>query len=448
MANLPATQRDWYAGVPRSTRSFTALGFGSMAVCVLGFGYWASTAMIAGAIVANGSFVASGENKIIQHLEGGVIRKIVVAEGDVVEPGQTLVVLEETGPAAELRRLILKRIHTAAVIARLNADMEDKDELVFAESLQAEAKEVGATAILRSQQLTFQAARRALYSEIATHREGIKALERRIEGGEVQLKYVKEQLTLLEEELSGKGQLLGMGLVRKPEVLAVRRTFASLQGEVGRLNGEIGDARERIARANEQILALRHSTVKAAVERMQEVNAELNDVTEKIRSAQAMLDRVIITAPVKGIVVKLNYHTPGGVIQAGKNVLEIVPLEKGLVIEARIRPQDIDSVKRGAEAEIRLTALNQRQTPMIKGKVIYVSADSLAEDPAKRRIAGNDAYVARVQLDPTDTAKYIPNFQPTPGMPADVYVKTTDRTFFEYLMKPIHDSMARAFRES
>jgi HlyD family secretion protein len=161
-----------------------------------------------------------------------------------------------------------------------------------------------------------------------------------------------------------------------------------------------------------------------------------------------MLDRVIITAPVKGIVVKLNYHTPGGVIQAGKNVLEIVPLEKGLVIEARIRPQDIDSVKRGAEAEVRLTALNQRQTPMIKGKVIYVSADSLAEDPAKRRIAGNDAYVARVQLDPTDTAKYIPNFQPTPGMPADVYVKTTDRTFFEYLMKPIHDSMARAFRES
>jgi HlyD family secretion protein len=128
-------------------------------------------------------------------------------------------------------------------------------------------------------------------------------------------------------------------------------------------------------------MSLRHTTVKNAVERMQDVNAEFNDVNEKIRAARAVLERVTIEAPVKGIVVKLNYHTPGGVIQPGKGVMEIVPLDKGLVIEARIRPQDIDSVKKGAEAEIRLTALNQRQTPMIRGKVIYISADSLADDP-------------------------------------------------------------------
>jgi HlyD family secretion protein len=229
-------------------------------------------------------------------------------------------------------------------------------------------------------------------------------------------------------------------------VLAVKRAIANLQGETGRLRGEIGDARERIARANEQIMSLRHAAVKTAVERMQEVNAEFNDVTEKIRAARAILDRITINAPVRGVVVKLNYNTPGGVIQPGKGVMEIVPMDKGLVIEVRVRPQDIDSVKKGADAEVRLTALNQRQTPLVKGKVVYVSADSLAEDPSKRR-NGNDAYIARIQLDAAEAAK-VPGFSPTPGMPADVYVKTTDRTFFEYLMKPIRDSMARAFRES
>ncbi len=440
------TYREWYSDVPRSSKSFVTFGFGAIAVCVLGFGYWASTAMIAGAIVAQGAFVASGENKIVQHLEGGVIKQIAVVEGELVEPGQVLVELDPVGPAAEVRRLVLKRAHAAATAARLMAEMEEREELVFPPSLQAEAKDPEIAAILRSQQLTFNAARRALHSEIAAQREGIKALERRIEGSETQLKYVREQQTLLEEELAAKGALLGMGLVKKPEVLAVKRAIANLQGETGRLKGEIGDARERIARANEQIMSLRHATVKNAVERMQDVNAEFNDVNEKIRAARAVLERVTIEAPVKGIVVKLNYHTPGGVIQPGKGVMEIVPLDKGLVIEARIRPQDIDSVKKGAEAEIRLTALNQRQTPMIRGKVIYISADSLADDPNKRR-NGNDAYIARVQLDPEDAAR-LPDFKPMPGMPADVYVKTTDRTFFEYLIKPIQDSMARAFRES
>jgi HlyD family secretion protein len=432
--------------VPRSTKSFTTLGIGAIAACVLGFGYWASTAMIAGAVVASGAFVAAGENKIIQHLEGGVIRRIVVKEGDIVEPGQTLVELDEVGPAADLRRLVLKRIHSAAMATRLLAEMEERDELVFPASLMAEVADAEMASILRNQQQSFEASRRSLRSEIASQQEGIKALERRIEGSEIQLRFVHEQIALLQEELVGKGQLLEKGLVKKPEVLAVRRSMANLQGEIGRLNGEMGDARERIARGNEQILSIRHAAVKQAVERMQEVNADLKDVTEKIRAAKAVLDRVTINAPVKGVVVKLNFHTAGGVIQPGKGIMEIVPLDKGLLIEVRIRPQDIDNVKHGADAEVRLTAMNKRTTPMVRGKVVYVSADSLAEDPAKRR-TGTDVYIARIELDEQEAAR-IPHFKPSPGMPAEVYVKTTERTFFDYLMKPIEDSMTRAFRES
>jgi HlyD family secretion protein len=160
-----------------------------------------------------------------------------------------------------------------------------------------------------------------------------------------------------------------------------------------------------------------------------------------------VLDRIQITAPVKGVVVKLRYHTSGGVIEAGKNIMEILPLDAELIIEVRIRPQDIDNVKRGQTAMVRLTALSQRVTPMITGEVVYVSADALPDEKkGAAQQAPSDIYVARVKLDAREVAA-LQNFTPTPGMPAEVFITTTERTFFEYLTQPIRDSMARAFRE-
>ncbi|MDF2812295.1 MAG: HlyD family type secretion periplasmic adaptor subunit, partial [Microvirga sp.] len=152
-----------------------------------------------------------------------------------------------------------------------------------------------------------------------------------------------------------------------------------------------------------------------------------------------------ISSPVRGVVVKLRYHTAGGVVEPGKTVMEIVPVQDNLLIEVRIRPQDIQNVKLGQAAIIRLTALKQRVTPMIDGKVVYVSADALPDDKSGAA-ARSDVYVARVAPDPGATAN-IQDFAPTPGMPAEVYIKTTDRTFLEYLLQPIRDSMSRAFRE-
>jgi HlyD family secretion protein len=145
-------------------------------------------------------------------------------------------------------------------------------------------------------------------------------------------------------------------------------------------------------------------------------------------------------------VVRLRYHTSGGVIEAGKPILEILPLQAELILESRVRPQDIDNVKQGQHAMVRLTALNQRITPMISGAVVYVSADALPDEKKGAQSATSDVYVARIKLNAAEAA-LIPGFTPTPGMPAEVYIKTTDRTFLEYLMRPIQDSMARAFRE-
>jgi HlyD family secretion protein len=413
---------------------------------VAGFGVWGGTAPIAGAVVASGIFVATGQNKIIQHLEGGVIRDIAVREGDTVEAHQVLVNLDDTAPKAELRRLELRYIRLQAMDTRLQAEMQEKSELAFPSAVLEAAQDPDFAPIIDSQKLTFEARRQSLNSEIATINEGINALQERVEGARLQMAGVKEQLRLLAEEIEAKSTLLKSGFVRKPELLALQRQEANLQGELGRLQGEMGDAKERMARGWEQIAAARKAAIKTAVEQLHDVRAELNDVRERIRTARGVLERVQIVAPVKGIVIKLRYHTSGGVIEAGKNIMELLPVQAEVIIEVRVRPQDIDHVKRGQHAMVRLTALNQRLTPMIGGHVIYVSADAVPDEKKGIQQAPSDIYLARVALDPREAA-ILPNFTPMPGMPAEVYITTGERTFFEYLTKPIRDSMARAFRE-
>ena len=439
-------ETNWYESLPRSTRIPTIGGVLIMAVAVMGFGVWGNMAPIAGAVVASGVFVATGQNKIIQHLEGGVIRDIYVREGDVVEQDQLLVVLDETAPRAELRRLFLRRVRLTAIDARLQAEMREQDEIIFPEELTQVADQTEAREILESQRLTFTARKNNMNSDIAGIDEGINALNERIQGSHVQLDAVRRQIVLLNEEIETKQYLLQTGLVRKPELMVLQRSKANLEGEVGRIMGDIGDAKERIARSYEQINGVRKTAIKTAVEQMHEVRGELADVRERMLGAKGVLDRIRIMAPVRGVVVKLRYHTQGGVIEAGKNIMEVLPLKEELIIEARVRPQDIDSVKHGQHAMVRLTALNQRITPMVSGDVIYLSADTLADEKKSQQVGPTDIYIVRVKLNTAEALK-IPDFSPTPGMPAEVYIKTSERTFFQYIVRPIHDSMVRAFRE-
>jgi HlyD family type I secretion membrane fusion protein len=440
-------QKEWYADVPRSTKGPTIYGFTAIIFALGGFGLWSGTAPIAGAVVANGVFVTDGQNKTVQHLEGGVIKEILVREGDTVGLGQPLILLDDTAPRAELRRLTLRQVRLSAMEARLQAESRDEDQFAFPPDLaNAALKDPDFSEIISAQRSAFEARRRNLRSEIATLKAGIDALDERIKGGNTQLEAVDQQLALIQEELDTKSGLLKSGMVRKSEVLALQRAKANLRGETGRLIGEIGDSKERIARIHEQILGQRNAAKKAATEQLQEVQAELNDVRERIRSATRVVERVAISAPVKGVVVKMRYHTPGGVIEPGKAILEIVPLREHLLVEARVRPQDIDDVHSGQSATVRLSALSQRVTPMITGKVVYVSADALPDDRSNPGVR-NDVYVVRVALDEEESSS-IKHFEPTPGMPAEVYIMTAQRTFLEYLVQPLKDSMSRAFRES
>jgi HlyD family type I secretion membrane fusion protein len=447
----PSIER-WYKDVPRGARPLIVAGALVLVVWVFGFGAWAAMAPLASAVVASGSFVATGQNKQVQHLEGGIIREMLVREGERVEANQPLLRLDDTAVKSKLRRLILKHYRLMAVSARLEAEMQPSEKLQLPPALAKAAEDPIVRAIIQAQEVELAARRNNLLAQEEVLRKEIAGLLESIGGYESQVNFNRARLALFEEELKAKGTLVEKQLIRKSELLALQRSEAGLSGELGELLGRIGDARERIARANQQIVQLRSTATQKAAEELHAAQSELDDLHEQILAARDVVDRVEVRAPVHGIVVKINHYTTGGVISPGGAILELLPVNDELVIEARVNPNEITYVKEDQHALVRLTALNQRLTPMINGKVIYVSADTILEQQGGRKNGEADttrrnSFIVRVRLDEADALEKIENFRPTPGMPADVFIETGQRTFFNYLVRPVLDSFARAFRE-
>lgn len=433
----------WYSEVPRSIWKQTAFGLLLIAVTFGGFGTWAATAPLASAIIAQGSFVATGQNKIIQHLEGGIIKEILVNEGDHVSLGQPLIKLDETAAQTNARQLFLKMARLEAMSARLNAEVQGSGKIQFPSIILDNRYDPEVSPILESQALNFSAAESKRDSDIALFDQNKKAMEFRNAGINEQAASMRRQLEFLREEYLGKKRLLDQGLIRGTEVKAIQRAMADAEGQIGKMVAEIAENHEEIVRFEQQITQTKDAYRQAALQELQSMEAELDAVREQSREAENVLRRVTINAPVPGTIIRMYYHTPGGVIESGKAILEILPSDVPLVIEAQVPRVDIDNVKVGQKASIRLTALNRRTTPVLEGEVYYVSADALAEmqGPVPKEV-----YLARVRLPASELAK-VHGFSPTPGMPAEIMVQEHPRTFFSYLTKPIADSMARAFME-
>ncbi len=433
----------WYAEVPRSIWKQTACGLLLIAVTFGGFGTWAFTAPLASAIIAQGSFVATGQNKIIQHLEGGIIKEILVNEGDHVSLDQPLIKLDETAAQTNARQLFLKMARLEAISARLNAEVQGSGEIQFPAIIVDNRNDPEVLPIMESQALNFSAAESKRDSDIALFDQNKKAMEFRNEGINEQISSVRRQLGFLNEEYLGKQKLLDQGLIRGTEVKAIQRAIADAEGQIGKMVAEVSENHEEIVRFERQITQTKDTYRQAALQELQSLEAELDTVREQSREADNVLRRVTINAPVPGTIIRMYYHTAGGVIESGKAILEILPSDVPLVIEAQISRTDIDNVKVGQKASIRLTALNRRTTPVLEGEVYYVSADAL---PEMQGPVPKEVYLARVRLPASELAK-VHGFSPTPGMPAEIMVQEYSRTFFAYLTKPIADSMARAFME-
>src|SRR5262245_6587344 len=411
---------EWYAGVPRSITKHTLAGLFLIVVCFGGFGTWAVTAPLAAAVIAQGSFVATGQNKIVQHLEGGIIKEILVDEGDHVGLNQPLILLDRTASAANERQLFLRQARLEAITARLTAEAENEIKIQYPEVLTKSLADPDVQAIIDSQEQHFRGSQGRLNSEIGLLNQNIEALKFRAQGYQQQLDSMKRQHVLLEEEYDGKKTLLAQGLIRKTEVGAIQRAIADAEGQTGELASEVAETNAQIKKLEQQIVQTVSTFSQAALDELQKIEAELDNVREESRAAENVVQRASINAPVAGTVVRLYYHTPGGVIESGKSILEILPSDVPLTIEAQIPRTEIDNVKQGQSATVRLTALNQRRTPVLNGKVIYVSADSLAVTTLGD--TKKEAYLARINLPSSELAR-VPGFSPTPGMPAEIFIQ-------------------------
>lgn len=433
---------EWYGDVPRSIRKHAMFGLLLVALAFGGFGTWAATAPLAAAVISAGSFVATGENKVVQHLEGGIIQELLVSEGDHVNAGQPLIRLDGIVAQVKERQLFLRQARLEANVARLQAQVAGSTTVTFPQIIADNKSDSDIRSIIDGQLANFQSAKNRMDSEIGLLKQNIESLKFRMEGFDRQKQSMIEQKAFLKDEYTGKMQLLSEGLIRKTEVNAIQRAMADADGQIGRLESEVSETQAQVLKFDQQIAQTVTELNQKSLDELQVAQGDLDAIREEARQAQNLLQRSTINAPVTGTVVRMYYHTSGGVIESGKKILEILPSDVPLIIETQIQRKDIDAVKPGQKATIRLVALNRRTTPVLNGDVYYVSADALADTT----MPNSEVYLARIKLSPSELAR-IPGFTATPGMPAEVMIETAERTFLDYLTKPIRESMARAFTE-
>lgn len=448
IANCPSAH-EWHRDLRTGTRAPIAFGIIVLVAWIGGFGIWATTAPIDSAVVASGTFVASSQNKVVQHLEGGIVRNILVKEGDVVEEGQRLMQLDDTAAQARHKRLLQRQSRLLALQARLLAELTQAVSISFPAELRAQAATDNEIAeLIDRQRSEFEVRRLRLAGEVELLKHERAGHQETLAGLSAQLKSAQEQIALFQRELADKNELLERALVRRSEVLATQRAEARAIGDLGQITGRIGDTNERIARTDQQIIQLQSVTQQRANEELRAVESELDDIREQIRAARDVVDRVELVAPVRGVIVKLNFNTHGGVIPPGATIFELVPIDDDLIIETRVSPTDVVHVKPGQQTQVRLTTANQRTVPFVDGKVSYVSADAVSEPDARRgQPTTPGAFIVRVKLHEADLKAKVPEFRQIPGTPVELFINIGERTFFSYLMRPVIDSFSRAFRE-
>ncbi len=437
----PARQ-SWQSSVNTRTRGYATIGYLTIAVFLVSFGYWAAFAPISGAAVASGIVAAAGQNVLVQHLEGGIIESISVHEGDSVSAGDPLIILDKTFALAQLNRIYKQLVALRAKQARLEAERDGADELVIPALAQAPfGVELDLSDILLEQEKEFRTKLARYRTERAILGQRVAALNEAVEGLAAQKRASEQQLSVVETEIERKKDLLDKGLTNRSDYTVLLRSQAELIGQIGVSQSQIASTSIQTVEAREQIERLTTSRVETAVSELNSVRATIADLEEQILSAKAVLERTVVRAPVNAVVVRTVPNATGSVIRPGEAIVELLPTTADLIVEARLRPGDIDVVYPGQSARMRFSALNLRTTPEVPGIVTYVSADRRM-DPEERQ----PYYIIRLRVDEHLPVELM-NQKLFPGMPVEAFISTEHRTFVQYLLKPLSDSFHRAFLE-
>jgi HlyD family type I secretion membrane fusion protein len=406
-----------------------------------GLGSWAALAPLSGAAVAPGTVRVESHRKTVQHLEGGIIAELKVAEGDKVARDQVLVRLDRTQAQARYEAVRNRYQALKATEARLVAEREGHARIPLPEALLSERDDPRLAEILAGQEQVFDTRRRSFDGRSKILEQRIEQLRSQIIGLEAQVASEERQIELIAEETADVQGLLQKGLERKARLLALQRQAALLDGSRAQHLAEIAGAEQAIGETGLQIFNLTDRFAAEVASELSDVQAQLVDTEEEFHAAQDVLRRQDVRAPIAGTVVNLRLFTPGGVIGPSQPILDIVPRDDALLVEAQVRPLDIDVVKPGLDAQVRLTAFRQRNTPTLAGWVRHVSADHFVDEET-------DAahYKAEVTIDAEALAQ-LDGLELYPGMPAEVLIKTGERTLWDFLVTPVKDSFTRAFRE-
>lgn len=448
-APAPALRLEDYNRVqPKSggsgIKGYVFFGLFVMSSFIGGSAYWANATKLDGAVVAPASFVVEGNRKTVEHLDGGIVRTIAVKNGDLVEAGQTLLELDGTDLGVDLdvikSQLSDLTVRRARLLAQLGGDDTfDAQDIAAASNVPLETSEWAAA--FTTQKLLFEVERRSRLAQEALMDQQITNLLDQVQGLQAQRASNARQLDITRQELGNLETLLDKGLVAAARVNG-RRV------EVERLNGVDASLATQEVQARNQINELKLTAIgaqtlrdEAASGELALIEASLAAIAPQYTGARERLKRVAITAPVSGRVVEMSVFTPGGVVRPGMAILDIVPADQPLVVEARVNTTDIEKLYVGQSSRIRLSGFDQAEVPEATGRIVNISADSLEDERT-----GQFYYVAQVRMD-TEQSAQITALDLVPGMPADLFVNTGERTALSYLAQPLSDRLARTFIE-
>jgi HlyD family secretion protein len=425
----------------KSLRRYQAAGFLSIFVMAAGFGGWSAYANISGAVIAPALITVESFTKKIQHKDGGIVAAINVKDGDLVQAGQVLVLLNDTEVKSELAITEALLVELKTKRARLEAQRDGAASIDFPPEILARANEPDVARVLKGQQKLFDSRRSALSEKQNQLREQIGQLNQQIIGLAAQQESKEKQIALIVDELDRLVKLQKQGLVPTSRVLEMQRARAQLDGERGQMIASRAQVLGKIGEVKVVMIQTDEEDRSEVLTDLRDAEGRIAEMSEKNITARSRLERASIKAPIDGTIYQVSVHTIGGVIAPGEPIMQIVPKGDKLVLQAQVSPQDIEQVHVGQNAVVRFPALHDRFTPEIDAEVINVAADTTQVD---RNVP--PFYPVRLALGADDLAK-LGVHRLKPGMPAEAFIRTDARSPMSYLLKPLMDQVAHSFRE-
>ena len=426
--------------IPALTRKPLMIGLVSCFVLVFGIGGWAATTQLSGAVIAPGKLVVDTNVKKIQHPTGGVVGELLVKEGDRVKQGDVVVRLDGTQAKANLGIVTKALEEMAARQARFEAERDNARTVEFPSDLTSRASDPEIARLMSGEQKLFEMRRTARDGQKAQLREQIKQLHLQIDGTQAQEAAKGKELKLLAQELEGVRTLWKQNLVPISRVTTLERDSARMEGERSALIASLAQSRGRIAELELKIHQIDQDLASEVGKELAEIRAKKSEMTERRIAADDQLKRIDLVSPQDGKVFQRNVHTVGGVVQAGEPLMLIVPDSDSLIVDAKVAPQDIDQTHVGHHAVLRFAAFNQRTTPEVDGEVIHIGADVTQEDRVTEPY-----YSVRIRVSEGELSR-LEGLHLLAGMPVESFIETTPRTVASFLVKPLSDQLARAFR--